>query len=78
MERADLLTDLALATGYGALLADQGALKLTGDEASGRPRELDACPGCSFPSLAECFAHWTAPGGERASCTAPAGGRSPA
>ncbi len=66
LERADLLTDLSLATGYGAFFADRSALKLTGDEALGRPREMDACPGCAFDAPSACFAHWTAPGGERA------------
>lgn len=61
MEQADLLTDLSLATGYGAFLADQGALQLTGDQALGRPREMEPCPGCAFSSPAACFAHWVVP-----------------
>ena len=43
-DAAGLLTDLSLATGYGALLLDQGALRLTGDAALGCPREASACP----------------------------------
>ena len=72
-ERADLLTDLALATGYGALLADPGALQLTGDQALGVPREKSACPGCAFSAPAECFVQWTAPGGDRCLTRCPGG-----
>ena len=64
MERLDLLTDLSLVTGYGAFLADQDALQLTGDQALGRPRAAEPCPGCALSAPATCFAHWTAPGGE--------------
>lgn len=64
MELTDLLTDLSLATGYGAFLADQDALQLISDQALGRPREMDTCSGCTFPAPLGCFAHWTVPSGK--------------
>lgn len=73
MERVDLLTDLSLATGYGAFLVDQNALQLTGDQALGRSREMEPCPGCSFPSPVECFAHWMVPRGEKDLVCCPGG-----
>jgi AraC-like DNA-binding protein len=62
LERAELLTDLSLATGYGAFLVDQDALMVTGDQAPGRSREMESCRGCSFSAPATCLAHWTVPG----------------
>ena len=61
MERVDLLTDLSLATGYGAFVVDQNALQLTGDQALGRPRETETCSDCALSSPAKCFVHWTVP-----------------
>lgn len=72
-ERMDLLTDLSLATGYGAFLADPGAPRPAGDWALGRPREVDACPGCAFPAPATCFVRWAAPGGEKCLAHCPDG-----
>jgi AraC-like DNA-binding protein len=72
-DAAELLTDLSLATGYGALLVDQGTLRLTGDVALGRPREASACPGCSYPTPSACFDRWAAPEGERCLALCPGG-----
>ena len=58
----DLLTDLSLATGYGVIFADQSALKLIGDHALGKSREVTACGGCPFLTPQACFDRWAAPG----------------
>ena len=71
--RADILTDLSLATGYGAFLTDLSAMQLIGDRAAGFPREDAACPGCAFSSFAWCFIHWAAPGGEKSLARCPGG-----
>ncbi len=62
MEQVELLTDLSLATGYGAFLVDQEALQVTGDQALGQPREMEACSDCAFLTPSACFTHWTVPG----------------
>jgi AraC-like DNA-binding protein len=72
-ETAVLMTDLALATGYGVCLIDQNALKPTGDGAAGAPRETLSCPDCEFSPMQGCFTHWAVPDGERSLARCPGG-----
>lgn len=68
MDRADLLTDLSLATGYGAFLIDQDALNVSCDRAQGRSREPEPCRDCPFSTPVACFARWTPGESDLARC----------
>jgi AraC-like DNA-binding protein len=60
MEMVDLLTDLALATGYNAHIIDRNALLLASDEAAGIPHAEITCPDCALSSPPKCHVYWAA------------------